>query len=96
MLKGPVQGYMYLLAANLDNTPLGARIKLGAAAAPGAPRAGVDGAIGTLFEGRRRLRNSPPSQCRGSPVNCFVDSFEAFGVHVYKWQAGTERRVADV
>ena len=79
MLKGPVGGLYYLLAVNLDNTPLGARFKLDMV--PTAP-SGMDGDVGTLFEGGRRLRSS---ECSGSATQCFVDSFEAFGVHVYTW-----------
>lgn len=84
MLKGPVGGLYYLLAVNLDNTPLGARFKLDVA--PTAPL-GMDGAVGTMFEGGRRIRSSPSSECSGSATQCFVDSFEAFGVHVYTWAA---------
>ena len=85
MLKGPVNGHFYLLAVNLDNTPLGAQFQLGAAAPSTAPT-GVDGVFGTEFEGGRRIRSSSPGSCASG---CFADSFEPFGVHVYKWPAPT-------
>ena len=85
MLKGPVNGHFYLLAVNLDNTPLGAQFQLGATAPSTAPT-GVDGVFGTEFEGGRRIRSSSPGSCASG---CFADSFEPFGVHVYKWPAPT-------
>ena len=85
LLKGPVEGAFYLFAVNLDNTALGARIELPRSLTPTQTEPPAsDGKFETVFEGGRRLRATIAS-C--SSFSCFVDGFEPFGVHVYRWVA---------
>ena len=85
LLKGPVEGAFYLFAVNLDNTALGARIELPRSLTPTQTEPPAsDGKFETVFEGGRRLRATTAS-C--SSFSCFVDGFEPFGVHVYRWVA---------
>lgn len=73
MLK-EYDGYFYLIAVNLDRAKLYASFNIEIAAAPERVEA--------LFESRW-LRSAPAPA--GAIIGKFVDHFDEFGVHVYRW-----------